>query len=100
MIMAIEVLIALCGVSSHFIWLLEKWFILNFLKNLTDQFLEHCINRLSVDRPCLSYIIPSRPIVIISVRLEILSLLRDHLSLPFPLLLVVFDPFVLIDSVY
>ena len=102
MVMAVEILILLCRVSGHFIWPLEEWFILNLLKNLMDQLSKHCINRLSVDRPYLSYIIPSWPIVIISVRPEIPSLLRDHLTLPFPfpLLLVVFDPFVLIDSVH
>ena len=97
MIVAIEVLIVLCGVSSHFIWLLEKWFILNFLQNLTDRFSKHCINYWGNNLP---YIIPSQPIVIIPVRPEIPHLLRDNLNLTFPLLLVFLSPLVFINPVY
>ena len=100
MVMVVDVLIALCRVSSHFIWPLEEWVVLNFLQNLLDQLLEHCINCLGIGRPRLSCIIPSRTIVIVLVRPKISPLLRDNLSLPFSLLLVVFDPFILINSVH
>ena len=99
MIMAIKVLIALRRVSSQFIWPLEKWFVLNLFQNLTDRFSKHHINHLGVDRPWLSYIIPFRPIVIVLVRPKIPHLLRDNLSLPFSLQLVVFNPFVLTLSI-
>ena len=39
MIVTIKVLIAFYGVSSHFIWPLEKWFILNFAPELDGQVL-------------------------------------------------------------
>ena len=50
MVMAVEVLIALRRVSSHFIWPPEE-FILNLLQNVIDRLSEYCINRLGVDRP-------------------------------------------------
>ena len=51
MVMAVEVLIALRRISSHFIWQFEEWFVLNLLQNLTNRLSEHGINRLGVGRP-------------------------------------------------
>ena len=51
MVMAVEVLIALCRVSSHFIWPFEEWFILNLLQNLLDQLSKHYIKHLGIGRP-------------------------------------------------
>ena len=42
----------------------------------------------------------SGPIIVISVRPEIPLMLRDNLSLPFPLLLVFLDPLILINTVH
>ena len=42
----------------------------------------------------------SRPVVIISVRPEIPSVLRDYLNLFLPLLLILLDLFILIDAVH
>ena len=61
---------------------------------------EHCTNDLSIVRPRLICIIPSWPVIVISVRPEIPSFLRDNLSFPFSLLLIVFNPLILINSVH
>ena len=44
--------------------------------------------------------IPSKLVVVVSVRPEIPALLKDNLSLPLPLLLVFLNPFILINSVH
>ena len=100
MILAIEVMVKLFRISYHLIWSFEKWFIFNLLQYLMHWLSEHCTNYLGIGRPQLTYIVPSRPVIIISVRPEIPPFLRDNLSLPFSLLLVIFDPLVLINSVY
>ena len=40
------------------------------------------------------------PIIVVSIRPEIPPILRDNFSLPFSLLLVFLDPFVLVNTVY
>ena len=64
------------------------------------QFSEHRINHLGIGRPRLSSKVPSRSIVIVSVQLEILPLLRDNLSLTFPLLLVFLNPLILVNPAH
>ena len=100
MVMAVEVLVALCTVSSHFVWPFEERFVLNLLQNLPDRLSKHCTNHLDIGRPRLSCMISSRPVIIVSVRPEIPHFLKDNLSLPFSLLLVIFDSLVLINSVH
>ena len=51
MVLAIKALVAPRGVSSHLVWLFEKWLILELLQNLMHQVSEHCINHLGVGRP-------------------------------------------------
>ena len=51
MVLAIKVLVAPHGVSSHLVWPFEEWLVLNLLQNLMHRFSEHCINRLGVGRP-------------------------------------------------
>ena len=100
MILAMKVLVALYGISSHFIWQFEKWLILNFLQDLVYWLLEHRVNHLSSGRPRMLNKVSSRPVIIVYVRLKIPHLLRDNLSLPFPLLLIFLDPLILINSVH
>ena len=99
-ILAIKVLIALHGVSCHLIWPFKEWFILNILQNLMHWFPEHRVNCLSIGRPWLPSKVPSRSIVVVSVRPEIPHLLRDNLSFPFPLLLVFLNPFILVNLIH
>ena len=47
-VLTIQTLMLLHGVSSHLIWPLEEWLILDFLQNLMYRFPEYSINRLRV----------------------------------------------------
>ena len=66
-ILAKEVLIALHGVSRHFIWPFKEWLILNLLENLMHRFPEHCVNCLSIGGRWPLNKIPLRLIIIVSV---------------------------------
>ena len=63
-------------------------------------FPEHYANHLSSSRPRLPSKVSSGPVVVVSVRLEIPHILRDNVSLPFTLLLVFLDPFILVNMVH
>ena len=100
MILAIEVMVTFFKISHHLIRSFEERFIFNLLQYLMHWLSEHCTNYLGIGRLSLTCIIPSRPVIIVSVQPEIPHFLRDNLSLPFSLLLVVFDPLVLINLVH
>ena len=51
-LLTIQNLIALYGVSSHLIRPLEEWLILDFLQNLMYRFSEYGVNYLNVDPDC------------------------------------------------
>ena len=99
-VLAIKTLIAPQGVSCHLVWPFEEWLILNLLQNLKYRFSEHRINHLGTGRPRLPSKVLSRSVVIVSVRLEISTLLRDNLSLTFPLLLVFLNPLILVNPIH
>ena len=63
-------------------------------------FSEYCINGLGVGRPELSNKLSLGLVVIESVRLEILPLLRDNVSLSFSQLLIFFNLFILVNTVH
>ena len=101
MVLATKALVTPHEVSSHLVWLFEERLILYLLQNLMHQLLEHRINRLSTSKPWLPSKVFSRPVVVVvPVRPEIPPLLRDNLSFSFPLLLVFFNLFVLINPVH
>ena len=100
MVMAIKVLVSSQGVSNHLIWSFEEWFVFNLLQNLVHRFSKHCINRLSVGRPCLTNKISSWPAVTVSVQPEIPPFLRDNLILSFTHLLVLLDPLILVNTIH
>ena len=98
-VLTIQTLIALHGVSSHLIRPLEEWLIFYFLQNLMYRFSEYGVNHLrgwSI-LPCE---ISHRIVIIISVWPEIPPLLRDNLLLSFPLRLVLFHSFVFVNLVH
>ena len=99
-VLAIKSLIAPQGVSCHLIWQFEEWLILDLLQNLVHWFSEHRINHLSISRPRLPRKVSPRSVVIILVRPKILHLLRDNLSLTFPLLLAFFNHVILVNPVH
>ena len=98
-VVAIKVLITPYEISCHLIWPFEEWLILNLFQYLVHWLSEHNINRMSVGRPWLPSKVSPRSVIIVSIRPEIPPLLRDNLSLSFPLLLVFLNPFVLINPV-
>ena len=99
-VLVIKTLIVPQGVSCHLVWSFEEWLILNLLKDLMHRFSKHRINHLGTSRPRLPSKVPSRLVVIVLVQPEIHSLLRDNLSLTFPLLLVFLNPLILINPVH
>ena len=99
-VMAIKALIAPHGVFCHLIRPCEEWLILNIHQNLMHRFSKHRINHLSTSKPWLPSKVSSRSVVIIPIRPEILSLLRDYLSITFPLLLVFLNPFIFVNLVH
>ena len=100
MVLAIKTLIALHGVSPHLIRPLEIWFILYLIKDLVYRLLEHCVNYLGSNMPSMYSKISFGPITIISLRLKVSSVKGDYLRLPLPLLLILFNTFILINSIH
>ena len=61
---------------------------------------EYRANHLSSGRPRLPNKVSSGLVIFVSVRPKIPHILRDNLSLPFPLLLVLLDPLILVNSIH
>ena len=99
-VLAVKALIAFRGVATHVIWPFKEQLVLDLLQNLMYWFSEHRINHLSISGPRLPSIVSPGLIIVVSVRPEILPLLKDNLSLPLPLLLVFLDLIILINSVH
>ena len=64
------------------------------------RFLEHSVYHLRSYRPKLPSKILSRSIIVVVVRPKILPLLRDNLALSLVLLLIFFNPLVLINPIH
>ena len=62
--------------------------------------LEYHADHLSSSRSRLSSEISSGSIIVVPIRPKIPPILRDNVSLPFPLLLVFFDLFILVNMVH
>ena len=99
-VVAIKALIVPHGISCHLIWPFEKWLILNLFQHLAHWLSEHNINCLRVSSSELPSKISPWSIIIVSVQLKIPHLLRDNLSLTFPLLLVFLNPFIFVNPIH
>ena len=99
-VLTIKSLVAPYRISCHLIWSLEERLILDLLQNLVHQFSEHRIDHLSIGRPWLPNKVFPRSVIIVPVQPEIPPLLRDSLSLIFPLLLVFLNSFILVNPVH
>ena len=66
-ILAIKVLIALCGFSCHLIRSPKVWLVLDFLQHLMHWFLEYSVDSLCIGCLRLPYEISHRAIAVISV---------------------------------
>ena len=100
MILAVEVSVSLFRISHHLIGPFEEGLVLDFFQYLMHWFSEYNLDHLIVICPWLLCIIPSRSVIVVSVRPKISSFLRDNLSFPFSLLLIVFYPFILVNSIH
>ena len=100
MILAIKVLITPHKIFCHHIRPFEERLIFNLLQNLLYWFSEHSINHLGVGKSWLPNKVFPRSVIIVSIRPEIPPLLRNHLSLSFPLQLVFFYPFELVNPIH
>ena len=99
-ILAVQVLVLLCGLPRHFVQPSEVWFVLDFLQHLVHWFSEY-----SLDAPCAGRLwlpckVSPRTTVCVPVQPEIPHLLRDNLLLPFALHLVLLYPLILVDLVH
>jgi len=99
-VLAMKTLVAPHGVSSHLAWPFEVWLTLDLLQDLMYWFSEHRINHLRSHRSRLPGKILLGSVIIVVVRTEIPSLLRDNLTLPLALLLVLLDLFTLIYLIH
>ena len=99
-VLAMKVLITSQGVSTHLVQPFEIWLVLDLLQNLMHRFSEHSIHHLRSCRAKLLGKIPLGFVIVIAVRPKIPPLLRDSLTLPFTLLLVIFNPFILINPIH
>ena len=68
--------------------------------DLMNRLLEHYTNNLRTRMPNMSSKIPTRFVVIISLRPKISSDKRSNLCLPLPLLLILLDLFVLVNPIH
>ena len=99
-VLAMKTLVALHEVSSHLVWPFKVWLILDFLQYLIYWLSEHCVDHLRSHRPRLPNKIPLGFVIIVFVLPEIPLVLRDNLSLSFPLLLVFLNQIVFVNTVY
>ena len=95
-----KTLVAPHRVPAHLVWPFEVWLILDFLQDLMYCFLEYRINHLRSHRPKLHSKIPSGSITVVAVRPKIPPLLKDNLTLPLTLLLVLLDPLILVYPIH
>ena len=99
-VVAIKALIAPHRISYHLIWPFEEWLILNLFQHLVHWFSKHNINCLRVGSSRLPSKVSPWSVIIVSVRPEISPLLKDNLSLTFPLLLVFLNPFIFVNPIH
>ena len=90
-VLAVKVLVTPRGVSPLLIWPFKLWFTFNFFQDLVHKLLEHYVNHLSSSRSGLSNKISPSLVIVVYIRPNIPFILWDHLSFPFPLLLVLLD---------
>ena len=100
MVLAMKTLVTPYGVFSHFVWPFEVRLILDFLQDLMYWLSEYRFNHLRSRKPKLPSKIPLGFVIIVSVRLEILPVLRDNLSLSFPFLLIFLNSLIFVNTIH
>ena len=95
-----KALVTFYGVSPYLVWPFEIQFILDFFQNLVHGFSEYNSNHLSGSWARMPNKISPWLAVVIPIRPKISSVLRNYLSLSFSLLLVLFNPLMLINTIH
>ena len=98
-VLAIEVLIALRGLSGHLIWPSKVWLTLDLLQHPVYWFSEYSVNSLRVGCSGLPYEISPQAVAVVSVQPEIPPLLGDNLLFSFTLQLVFLYSFIFVNPV-
>ena len=99
-ILAIQVLVSLYGLSRHFSRPSEVWFVLDFLQHLVHLFSEYSPEVPRAGRLWLPRKVSPQTTICVPIQPEIPPLLRDNLLLPFALHLVLLYPLILVDPVH
>ena len=99
-VLAIKVLVSLCGLSRHLIRPSKVWFTLDFFQQLMHWFSEYSPDILRIGCLRLPCEISPQVTVGVLVRPEIPHLLKDSLLLSLALHLVFFYSLVLIDLIH
>ena len=99
-VLAIKVLVSLCGLSRHLIRTSKVWFAFDFFQHLMHWFSEYNPNVLRIGCLRLPCEISPRATIGVSVRPEIPHLLRKYLFLSLALHLFFFYSLVLIDPIH
>ena len=95
-VLAVQIVVAPLRVSHHLVRPLEERLVLYFIQDLVHWFTKNRIDPLVV-RCALSGPVLPWPVVVLPGRPEIPPFLRDNLLLSLALLLILLNPFVLID---
>ena len=99
-ILAVQVLVSLCGLPRHFVRPSEVWFVLDLLQHLVHWFSEYSPDAPYAGRLWLPRKVSPRMTVCVPVRPEIPPLLRDNLLLSSALHLVLLYSLILVDLVH
>ena len=99
-VLAVKALVAPQRVSTHSAWPSKIWLAFYLLQNLMYWFAEYSIDCLRSCKPRLPSKIPPRSVIVVTIRPKIPPLLRDNLTFSLALLLVLLNPFVLINPIH
>ena len=99
-VLTVKTLVTLGGITSHLVWPLEVRFTLYLFKDLVNWLLEHRTNHLSIRVPKVTSKISPRSAITIPLYPRIFSVSRNNLCLPLPLLLILLNLFMLINSIH
>ena len=99
-VLAMKALVVPQRISTHFVRPFEVWLVFYLLQNLMHRFSKHNVNHLRSCRLRLPSKILSGSVIVVTVRPEIPHLLRDNLAFSLALLLVLFNPFILVNPIH
>ena len=99
-VLTVETLVMLGGITSHLVRPLEVGFTLYLFKDLVNWLLEHRTDHLSIRVPKVTSKISPRSAMTIPLCPRISLVSRNNLCLPLPLLLIILNLFILINLIH